>query len=121
MAASAEQVDVDVARAVWEAGDPVIDVRLESEYASGHVAGALNVPVALLVARAAELPAGQLLVVCTFGQRSWRAAQLLALAGRETICLRGGTKAWQAAGLPVLTGPAPGRRRRRLRGRLRRS
>lgn len=36
----------------------LIDVRPEREYASGHVPGAVNIPVAQLAERMAELPAG---------------------------------------------------------------
>jgi hypothetical protein len=33
--------------------------------------------------------------------------------GRTAVSLRGGTKAWAAAGLPIATGAEPGPRRRR--------
>jgi rhodanese-related sulfurtransferase len=116
MTGSAERVDVAVARAIWQAGDTVLDVRTAEEYAHGHLPGALNVPVDRIAFRAADLPAGQVLTVCSLGNRSWRAAQLLANAGREALSLTGGTKAWAAAGLPLATGAEPGERvvRRRL-------
>ncbi len=113
---AAEQVDLAVARAVWVAGDTVVDVRLPGEYASGHIAGAINIPVDLLAARQAELGPGQVLAVCSLGGRSWRAAELLGGAGREALSLRGGTKAWQAAGLPIVRGPEPGERATRRTG-----
>jgi|GEM_PF-669125 len=109
---SAEQIDVEVAAAAWRAGDAVLDVRTPEEYANGHVAGALNVPLAQLPALARGLPAGQLITVCTSGGRSWRAAQRLAALGRTALSVRGGTKAWRAAGLPTVTGSAPGGPRR---------
>lgn len=115
---SAEEIDVAVAAAAWAAGDLVIDVRTPEEYATGHVAGALNVPLAVLPTAARGLPAGQVITVCTSGGRSYRAAQLLARQGRTALSVRGGTKAWRAAGHPVATGPTPGAQRPGLLRRL---
>jgi rhodanese-related sulfurtransferase len=120
MTGSEERVEVAVARAIWLAGDTVVDVRSPEEYAQGHLPGAVNVPIDSLAFRAKELPAGQLLTVCSMGNRSWRAAQLLAAAGREALSLTGGTKAWAAAGLPLARGDEPGERRPRRRFGLRR-
>ena len=120
MTGSAERVDIAAARAIWQAGDTVVDVRSPDEYAHGHLPGAINVPIDSLAFRAKELPAGQLLTVCSMGNRSWRAAQLLAAAGREALSLTGGTKAWAAAGLPIQRGGEPGERRPRRRFGLRR-
>lgn len=110
MTGSAEQVEVGIARAVWAAGDPVLDVRMPGEYAHGHLPGALNLPVDSVVLRARALPPGQVVTVCSTGVRSWRAAQALAADGREALSVLGGTKAWAAAGLPLHTGPEPGDR-----------
>jgi rhodanese-related sulfurtransferase len=113
-------VDVAVARAVWAAGDTVIDVRTADEYALGHLPGAVNIPVDRLAPAAAGLPAGQLVTTCSAGYRAERAARRLAGLGRDALWIRGGVKAWQAAGLPVVTGPAPGGRpRHRLSGLVR--
>jgi hypothetical protein len=46
----------------------VIDVREPMEYASGHIAGSLNVPLARL--QQADLPQGPLVLVCQSGNRS---------------------------------------------------
>ncbi|NDL55479.1 rhodanese-like domain-containing protein [Phytoactinopolyspora sp. XMNu-373] len=94
-------------------GDVVVDVRLPEEYASGHVAGAVNIPLRELPARIGELPHGQIVTVCSLGNRSLRGAQTLARLGRTAFSLRGGTKAWEAAGLPTVAGPEPVRARRR--------
>ncbi|HEY2174500.1 MAG TPA: rhodanese-like domain-containing protein [Mycobacteriales bacterium] len=96
----------------------VVDVRSADEYARGHLPGAIHVPVDQIPWRGAELPAGQVLTVCSTGNRAWRAAQALASTGRTALCLTGGTTAWTAAGLPLVTGQdagsrtAPGRLRR---------
>lgn len=108
----AEEVEVDVARALWEAGDQIVDVRTPEEYAGGHIAGAVNIPLNRIGFAAAELPEGQVLTVCSMGNRSLRAAETLARLGRPALSLRGGTKAWAAAGLPIVTGAEPGARER---------
>ena len=55
----------------------VIDVREPMEYASGHIAGSLNVPLNRLLQ--ADLPQGPLVLVCQSGNRSHRAlGQLMA-------------------------------------------
>jgi rhodanese-related sulfurtransferase len=104
---AAERIDVATAREMWRAGDTVIDVRTADEYAGGHIAGALNVPIDTLPTAAEALPPGAVLTACSMGGRGGRAADLLALAGREAFSIEGGTKAWQAAGLPIVTGPDP--------------
>lgn len=110
---AAEGVDVATAREMWRAGDLVIDVRSPQEYALGHVAGAVNVPIERLVTIVGDLAPGQIVTTCTYGRRARRAADLLAAAGRTAFAITGGTKAWQAAGLPIATGPEPGGRRER--------
>jgi rhodanese-related sulfurtransferase len=108
---AAEVIDVGTAREMWRLGDIVIDVRRPSEYANGHIAGALNVPIDTLPAAADTLPDGQILTACSMGGRAARAANLLMLSGRTAFSIAGGTKAWQRAGLPIVVGPEPGRRR----------
>ncbi|WP_329042450.1 DUF2892 domain-containing protein [Streptomyces sp. NBC_00178] len=80
----------------------VIDVRAPGEYASGHVPGALNIPLDRL---AEALPAlksvaarGSLLVVCASGVRSVRACEILADADIDAAALTGGTSAWEGEG-----------------------
>ena len=102
---AAEHVDVATAEQMWRAGDTVIDVRSAQEYAEGHIAGALNVPIDTLPNGADDLPDGQILTACSMGGRAARAAAILGAAGRTAFVISGGTKAWQAAGLPVVTGP----------------
>jgi rhodanese-related sulfurtransferase len=119
MPPTAEEVDLTVARALWAAGDPVVDVRTPQEYAAGHVAGAVNVPLDRLPFALRDLPPGQVVTVCSLGNRSRQGAERLARLGRPAVSLRGGTKAWAAAGLPTRTGPEPGERGRSPRSRRR--
>jgi rhodanese-related sulfurtransferase len=105
---TAERIDVRTAREMWRAGDTVIDVRTPAEYAHGHIAGALNVPLDTLPLAARRLPDGPVLTACGLGGRAGRAADLLDLDGRTAYSIAGGTKAWAAAGLPVVAGPDAG-------------
>ena len=79
----------------------VIDVREPMEYAGGHIAGSLNVPLACITQ--ADLPRGPLVLVCHSGNRSAQAlAQLQQLGHAHPLAdLEGGIPAWQQAGLPL--------------------
>ncbi|MFN9610598.1 MAG: rhodanese-like domain-containing protein [bacterium] len=79
----------------------VIDVREPMEYASGHIAGSRNVPLAQL--GQAELPDGPLVLVCQSGNRSTRGVQTLLARGASQPVrdLEGGLPSWQQAGLPL--------------------
>lgn len=104
---AAERVDIATAREMWRIGDTVIDVRSPDEYASGHIAGARNVPIDTLSSAVDSLPDGPVLTACSMGGRAARAADLLDAAGRIAFTIDGGTKAWQAAGLPITLGSQP--------------
>jgi rhodanese-related sulfurtransferase len=79
----------------------VIDVREPVEYAGGHIAGSVNVPLARLTRT--ELPSGALVLVCHSGNRSSRGvSQLVQLShAGPVVDLEGGIPAWQQAGYPV--------------------
>lgn len=86
------------------AGDLVLDVRELSEWAGGHVPGAIHIPYPQLRARMAELPRERpIIAYCASGVRSSLAASLLAADGRDARNLRGGFAAWRRAGLEVTT------------------
>ncbi len=52
----------------------VLDVREDDEWAAGHIAGALHIPMGQVPQRLEDLPEGQLHVVCRSGGRSQRTA-----------------------------------------------
>ncbi len=80
----------------------LIDVRTPEEFASGHIAGAINIPVQELEQRLSEVPDDQEIVVyCRSGNRSATASQILTSQGYDGIYDMGGIIAWQQAGLPV--------------------
>ena len=99
------QITVTDAYARARAGDAVLlDVRAADEYRAGHAPGTSWQPLAAIAA-GADLPEaadGQpLLVICRSGNRSQRAADLLAARGVAVLNVSGGMSAWGAAGLPV--------------------
>jgi rhodanese-related sulfurtransferase len=82
----------------------IIDVCEPAEFATGHVAGAKNVPLGQIAA-GKGLPGNKklpLVVVCASGQRSAKAvAELKAMGFENAQSLGGGLKAWRDANLPV--------------------
>jgi len=81
-----------------KAGKPVLlDVREPSEFASGHVSGARNVPMSRLAAETSRLdPDAETLVICQSGHRSAVAARQLKRAGLTNVySVKGGTGSWQ--------------------------
>jgi hydroxyacylglutathione hydrolase len=81
----------------------VVDVRGQSEWESGHLPGAVHIPLGELPARMDELPKdGPLVMQCQTGSRSSIASSLLQAHGfRNVTNLHGGITAWRRAGLPV--------------------
>lgn len=79
----------------------VIDVREPMEFAGGHIAGSLNVPLSRLAQ--ADLPQGALVLVCQSGNRSAKGVQTLLQRGyaHPVSDLEGGIPSWQQAGLPL--------------------
>jgi rhodanese-related sulfurtransferase/DNA-binding transcriptional ArsR family regulator len=90
----------------------VLDTRPPSEYAAGHIAGAISVPVDDLQQRLRQLPKGKEYVAycrgpyCVYADR---AVEILRSNGRQARRLREGFPEWRAAGLPVDVGAPSGR------------
>ena len=81
----------------------IVDVRTESEFGTGSLPNARNLPLTEVAQRASELRKDRpVLVVCEFGRRASLAAVKLRSAGiGEVYILDGGLSAWRGAGLPV--------------------
>lgn len=106
-------VDARDVQARIENGDDVvvIDVRSESEYSSdtGHVPGALNLPVSdihkRLEATAAEstdFKTHPVYLMCRTENRSSSAAKAMRRAGFQNVSvIKGGIGGWNKAGLPT--------------------
>ena len=79
------------ARTIVASGGKLVDVRTPEEFASGHVEGAINIPVQDLEARKAELDATQPTVVyCARGRLSAAAMDMLKGAGFAAVYNAGG-------------------------------
>lgn len=84
----------------------VIDVRPEPEYRSGHVAGAISVPVGDLARRLDQLPDDTEIVAycrgpyCVYADQAVRS---LAQRGRTARRLEDGYPEWATSGLPIET------------------
>ena len=83
----------------------LLDVRTATEFANGHIAGAINIPHEHLSARAAELEAHRerdIIIYCRSGVRAGHAARTLQKSGFVRLALLGGhMQSWQATGHPV--------------------
>ncbi|WP_324786051.1 rhodanese-like domain-containing protein [Streptomyces sp. H51] len=89
-----------------ERGDAVLlDVREAHEWQAGHAPRAVHLPLSALSAGAGLPPRAQsrpLIVICRSGNRSRRAAELLAARGTDAVDVVGGMQDWAGAGLPVV-------------------
>jgi rhodanese-related sulfurtransferase len=81
-----------------------LDVRPEDEFSEGHVAGAINIPLAQLQQRLSELPADVEVVAYCRGPwcvLSFEAVAMLRQHGFRVRRLEEGYPEWKVAGLPV--------------------
>lgn len=81
----------------------LVDVRTPEEFASGHIEGAVNIPVDVLNQYISQLPTDQPIVVyCRSGNRSATAVDILENAGLTNVYdIQGGTNSWTSQGLPL--------------------
>ncbi len=103
------QIDVAEAARLVESGHALmLDVREDDEWAAGRAPDATH--MALSALQPGDVPTDRpVIAMCRSGNRSGKAAVALAAAGVDVSNIAGGMKAWEAAGLPVVTdGGAPG-------------
>ena len=92
------------AKALADSGEVVlVDVREAGEWQSGHIPGAVHLPLSRFAADSGRLPKGRRLVLyCLSGARSARALGECARLGLPADGhVAGGISAWRLAGLPV--------------------
>ena len=100
----APDVDVATVRALQGRDDVVIlDVREQSEYDAGHIAGVKLIPINSVANRLNEIPKDKpVIVTCRSGNRSGQVTELLRQQGYTNVHnMTGGIVAWQAAGYAV--------------------
>jgi rhodanese-related sulfurtransferase len=82
----------------------VLDTRPANEYAAGHIAGAISLPIDVLPQRVRALPKSKVYIAycrgpyCVYADR---AVELLQASGRRAHRLAEGFPEWRAAGYPV--------------------
>jgi len=83
----------------------ILDVRTSAEWRSGHIAGAVHVPIIELGSRIDRLQLDRtrpVVAICRAAHRSIPAVRLLQQHGFRNACqLQGGMLAWRQVGLPV--------------------
>lgn len=91
------QVDVESVLAASAAERPfLLDVRTPDEFSSGHIPGAVNIPVDELRSRLKELPRdGLIAVYCQVGQRGYLATRILKQHGFSVANIGGGYKTFR--------------------------
>ncbi len=89
----------------------VVDVRRDDEWVTGHVSGAIHVPIDDLPGRMDEVPQNKkVLFICAAGVRSGLACEIAASMGYDSENLyniEDGTPTWIAFNLPTSHGNDP--------------
>jgi rhodanese-related sulfurtransferase len=90
----------DVTDQTW-----LLDVREDDEWAAGHIAGAVHIPMSGLLPRVAEVPRDRdVVVVCKVGGRSAQVTAYLLQQGWPSVRnLDGGVHAWVSAGRDLVS------------------
>jgi rhodanese-related sulfurtransferase len=102
--ADVDHIDPTESRRRVDAGALLLDVRNPHEWQAGHAEGAAWIPMSELAERQEELPTDrEIVVICKTGNRSAQVAKALVAAGYGAVNVAGGSEAWQAAGLAIVT------------------
>jgi len=104
--------ETDVASLASISEKIVIDVREEDEYVSGHIPGALNIPLSVFTELFHNIPqAPTVFVVSQAGGRSARACEFVSqqpdYESTQFVNVTGGTGAWILEGYDIVVGNQP--------------
>lgn len=91
------------AAALAAGGARFVDVREPDEWRTGHIPGAIHIPLGELGTRYLEIPLHEpVIMVCRVGGRSYQATEFLLDHGFDQVVnLDGGMLAWEDAGHPI--------------------
>ena len=106
-AKAAKSVSPQAAAILVNRADGVfLDIRERPDYEKGHLVDAINIPLAKLHERIAELGKNQqtpIIVVCQMGHQSGEAVKILQAKGfAHVVKLSGGMAEWHSQNLPVV-------------------
>jgi rhodanese-related sulfurtransferase len=88
------------AREMLEKGAQLVDVRVDHEWETGHLPGAVHIPLAELPARVGEVDKDRpVILYCRGGNRSTMATVALTEAGFDAAKLTEGAVGWEEEGL----------------------
>ena len=80
-----------------------VDVRSATEFAAGHVRGAVNIPLEQVESRLGDFSTSlPIVLICKSGTRAGMVSAMLRECRTEVRVLTGGTAAWANAGLPLV-------------------
>jgi len=103
---STPEINVEELAAVRTSG-VVVDVREPDEYVTGHVPGAVPIPMSQLSTQMGEIDkTSPVFVICASGNRSSAMTDLLRGASFDAVSVAGGTGAWTRSGRPLEGGLA---------------
>jgi rhodanese-related sulfurtransferase len=86
----------------------VIDVRELDEYTSGHIPGAIHIPLSTIPVRQNEIDKSKThYLICEAGGRSGQAGRFLEDQGFKVVNIAGGTGALRQIGTPLNLGELP--------------
>ena len=106
--ANVKETDIDPIRRRMDAQENfmLIDVREESEYAAGHIPGAVHMGRGVIerdIEKHIEDTSTELILYCGGGYRSALAAESLQKMGyTNVISMDGGYRGWREAGHPII-------------------
>ena len=80
-----------------------VDVRSATEFAAGHVPGAVNIPMEQVESRLGDFSTSlPVVLICRSGTRAALVSAMLSPCRQDVHVLDGGTAAWAQAGLPLV-------------------
>lgn len=99
--ATPKEISRAEAREKLAAGAQLVDVRVDHEWETGHLPGAVHIPLDELPARVGEIDKDRpVILYCRGGNRSSMATTALAEAGYDAVKLSEGAVGWEEEGLP---------------------